>query len=380
MYIHHAGELGGAPKSLSIILDELDRSRFKPTVFMLINGPAKELFLKSGTKVITSSKRLFAFHGTTVSGMSFRLFSKNILYILPNMLTAYKVIKKANPQLIHLNTSCLFVYAITAKLFFKNVKVVSHIREPLLKNLFGKILQFFNRISVDHFIAINDYEASFFNKINTSIIKNSVNLEEYKSNSLIKEEERKKIGLKTSDFIVGFFARFNIENGIEDILEIAKKLEDNNVKFLIYGYAPNLLDNKIKSIAKEMPNNVILKGMVNDVAIKMQMIDVLISPFKTPHFSRSIIEAQSLSIPVLATNVKSQNTLLKDGDTGYLYSFGNIEDAVSKLILMKNDIEKLREMKKNSRKLAKKNYCQTLNNNRTFEIYEKLLKNDKSSF
>ena len=91
LYIHHAGELGGAPKSLSILLNGLDKNYFIPHVFMLINGSAKELFLKEKVEVTSSKWRLFAFHGTTVSGMSFKLFIKNIVHILPNIFAAFKI-------------------------------------------------------------------------------------------------------------------------------------------------------------------------------------------------------------------------------------------------------------------------------------------------
>ena len=158
LYIHHAGELGGAPKSLSILISGLDQRRYKPYVFMLVDGPSKDLFIKVNAKVIVNKNRLFAFHGTTVSGMSFRLFIKNLLYLLPNAYAAYKIIKKVKPNIIHLNTSCLFVYALVANFFFKNIKVICHIREPLLNNFFGKILIYCNIKFVDFFIPINNYK------------------------------------------------------------------------------------------------------------------------------------------------------------------------------------------------------------------------------
>ncbi|WP_405611262.1 glycosyltransferase [Polaribacter sp. Asnod1-A03] len=376
LYIHHAGELGGAPKSLSILLSGLDNKKYKPYVFMLINGPAKDLFIKANAEVIVSKKRLFAFHGTTVSGMSFRLFVKNILYIIPNIIAAYKVIKKIKPDIVHLNTSCLFVYAFVANFFFKNIKVVSHIREPLLNNFFGKILSFYNNKYVDFFIPINDYESKPFKKERLEIIKNSIDKNVYAFNSLIREKEREVIGLNKHDFIIGFFARFNFENGIEDLLSISLKLEevDKKIKIIIYGFEPEVLSEEIKSLAKRMPNNVIVKGMVKDVQAKMQMIDLLISPFKTPHFSRSVIEAQSMSIPVLVSDVESQNTLLINDKTGYIYKPGSVDKAIDKIITLKNNKELLTLMKNNARDFAVNNFCHINNNKKVYTIYNNLLK------
>lgn len=378
LYVHHAGGLGGAPKSLSILLNGLDKSKYDPFVFMLMDGPAKNLFIKEEVKLIVSEKSLFAFHGTMVSGMSFRLFIKNILYALPNAITAYGLIKKLKPNIIHLNTSCLFIYALIAKFFFKKVKVVSHIREPLLNNLHGKVLEYFNKKYVDFFIPINDFESTFFKGKSLEIIKNSVDKNIYKFNFNVRKEERERKNLSDDLFIIGFFARFNIENGIEDLLKIAQEIKiiDSQIKILVYGYEPTTLNDEIKDIAKEMPENVILEGMVNDVHNKMQIIDILISPFKTAHFSRSVIEAQALSIPVLVSNVDSQNTLLENQNTGYIYNFGNIKEAVEKVLFLKNNLDVYNLMKVNARSYAETNFCHEKNNKKVYSIYEKLLKSD----
>ena len=47
----------------------------------------------------------------------------------------------------------------------------------------------------------------------------------------------KEIEIDNNDFVVGFFARFNFENGIEDLLAISLKLKiiDTNIKILCEG-------------------------------------------------------------------------------------------------------------------------------------------------
>jgi glycosyltransferase involved in cell wall biosynthesis len=298
------------------------------------------------------------------------------LYLLPNVYAAYKIIKKVKPNIIHLNTSCLFVYAIIAKLFFKNIKVISHIREPLLNNFFGKILTYFNIKFVDFFIPINNYESEPFRKEQFEIIKNSIDKNIYTFDNKRRIDERKEIKLDNTIFLVGFFARFNLENGIEDLLAISHKIKlvDESIKILIFGFEPQVVNEEIRNIANNMANNVIIKGMVNDVQNKMQMIDLLISPFKVPHFSRSVIEAQSMSIPVLVSDVKSQNTLLENNKTGYIYSGGDINEAVNKIITLKNNKELLFSMKRNARSFAVRNFCHVVNNKKVYAIYNSILK------
>jgi glycosyltransferase involved in cell wall biosynthesis len=265
-----------------------------------------------------------------------------------------------------------------AKIFFKEIKVISHIREPLLDNIHGKVLKFFNRTFVDFFIPINNFESEAFLGKPLEVIKNSIDKNLYKFDISIRYNERSKMLLGNSSFIIGFFARFNIENGIEDLLKICQRLKilDKDIKILIFGFEPNILTENIKIIAKSMPDNVILNGMVNNVHNKMQIIDLLISPFKTPHFSRSIIEAQSLSIPVIVSNVSSQNTLFEYEKTGFSYDFGNIEEAVLNILKLKNDKGLYESMKTNSRIYAEANFCHKNNNQKVYNIYNKLIKKE----
>ena len=193
--------------------------------------------------------------------------------------------------------------------------------------------------------------------------------------AVTRKAERTKMKIKEASFVIGFFARFNLENGIEDLLAIAIRLKkyDSSIKIVVYGFESKIVSEQVRQIAEQMPNNVILTGMISDVSNKMQMIDVLISPFKTAHFSRSVIEAQALSIPVLVSNVKSQNTLLEVDKTGYIYNVGNINEALNKIKILKEDTNLLAVMKQNARVFAVDNFCHLANNKKVYAIYKNLL-------
>ena len=44
LYIHHGGEIGGAPLSLLFLLEQLDRDCYDPVLLFLADGAAVEVF------------------------------------------------------------------------------------------------------------------------------------------------------------------------------------------------------------------------------------------------------------------------------------------------------------------------------------------------
>ncbi|WP_211750175.1 hypothetical protein, partial [Paenibacillus sp. Marseille-Q4541] len=152
LYVHHSGLLGGAPKSLTYLVSEVDNEKYEAEILTIRNGPAVELLQSSGLPV-KIAKFMFPFHGTTVSGMSKKLFIRNLIGAFPTYFMAKRYIKKYKPQILHLNSTCLFLVAKAAKKVSKDTVVICHVREPLLKGFAGDILKKMNHKYVDGFIS-----------------------------------------------------------------------------------------------------------------------------------------------------------------------------------------------------------------------------------
>ena len=70
----------------------------------------------------------------------------------------------------------------------------------------------------------------------------------------------------------------------------------------------------------------------------------------------SLLEAQILGKPVVATNVGGISEEMKDGETGFLVEKGNHVDLTSKLSLLINDQEKAKQMGKNGKSFVEENF------------------------
>jgi glycosyltransferase involved in cell wall biosynthesis len=66
-------------------------------------------------------------------------------------------------------------------------------------------------------------------------------------------------------------------------------------------------------------------------------IDIFILSSKTEAFGMVILEAMACGIPVIGSNVNGVNFIIKDNVNGLLFEMGNVDDLVSKILLLKND-------------------------------------------
>ena len=70
----------------------------------------------------------------------------------------------------------------------------------------------------------------------------------------------------------------------------------------------------------------------------------------------SLLEAQILEKPVIATNVGGIPEEMKDGETGFLVEKGNHGELTSKLSILFNDDEKARQMGINGKRFVVENF------------------------
>ncbi len=70
----------------------------------------------------------------------------------------------------------------------------------------------------------------------------------------------------------------------------------------------------------------------------------------------SLLEAQILEKPVIATNVGGIPEEMKDGETGFLVEKGDHKEIISKLSLLFNDQQKAKQMGVNGKKFVEENF------------------------
>ncbi|WP_079710645.1 glycosyltransferase [Paraliobacillus ryukyuensis] len=375
LYVHHSGFLGGAPKSLTYLINKINRDYYQPIILTIKKGPAVKLLESTGAKVIINQK-MFPFHGSTVSGMSFKLFLKNILGAIPTYFSAKKEIKKAKPDIIHLNSTCLFMVAKAAKDVSKDIKVISHVREPLLETFAGSILRIMNKKYVDKFIAIDKFDSLTIDKKgeNVDIIYNFVDFNQYNA-SKQDNSFREKLKIPKNKVVYLYSGRVVPGNGVLEMVTTFKNASyrTNEIELVIAGfYFDNSeYEKQVIDTCKDTQNIHLLK-FTDDVPTLIANSDVMIAPFREPHFSRSIIEAAAMKKPSIASNIGGPNELIINEITGFLYSPNNYKELEKYIILISKNEKLRREMGLKAEEFAKQNFDSDVNAKKTFEVYERI--------
>ena len=213
VYIHHGDLNGGAPRSLRFLIERLDKTRYEPIVVYRKNKEDAVFFKDAGAKTIFEPD-IKPFHGSTVARVDTKQVVYNFVYAIPTYKAAKKIFKVEKPDIVHLNSTCLFMCAKAAKTVDKNIKVICHVREPLQQNIWGQILKYMGNKYCDEFIAIDQYDASTVRapKSQIDVIYNFVDFNSY--NSKVKSDVlRKELNTNECDIIFLLLARLSPSNG-----------------------------------------------------------------------------------------------------------------------------------------------------------------------
>lgn len=116
---------------------------------------------------------------------------------------------------------------------------------------------------------------------------------------------------QNNDWTVAFVGSLIEIKGVAYIIEAAKLLPD--VSFLIYGKGP--LEEELKA---NSPTNVIFKGFCNDVISELYLhVDIIVvSTIIEEALSLTAVDAKSVGLPVVVTNIGGQSEIVRDGIDG----------------------------------------------------------------
>ena len=134
--------------------------------------------------------------------------------------------------------------------------------------------------------------------------------------------------VKSSSFKVFTIANLRPEKGLEILLEIADKMSNLPIEFVIAGSGE--LHKKLTGLIVERGLKVSLVGYVSDVSVYLAQSDLYLQTSISEGSPNSILEAMCHGIPIVASDIPSSREILGSEET--LFSLTDTDSAV-KLIL-----------------------------------------------
>jgi len=357
-------------------------------------------FLKEndcGSFIATSGGELLKFvKKEKVKVLRLPVHSKNPLLIIFNalMLSLYIIIHRID--IVHARSrapawSCYFACLLTNKNFVTTFHGTYNFKSNIKKFYNSVMLRAKLTIAGSNFIFnhINENYNEYLNKEKKlRVIFRGINIDYYnpKNISVLKQEKLKKEwGLSSNEFTILLPGRLTYWKGQEKFIESLNVLiEDyNTINFqaIILGsdqgrkvYSKKLinlverysLNKKVKFIqhCKEMP-------------LAYSLSDVVVSASIEPEaFGRVSVEAQSMTKPIIASNIGGSKETIINKKTGFLYKFDDpreLAKCLNTVIQLSQDELKLmgNEGRKNiSKKFDVETMCQS-----NLKEYKRLIKN-----
>lgn len=255
----------------------------------------------------------------------------------------YRFIKRKKFDIVHTNSSKAEILGNLAAKLARTPKIIftAHgfvFNEPLgkLKKIFFIGCEKFAAKFADKIITVSDFDRK--TAIENKIVKTDKFITVYNGVKCF-EKVKLKETFDSMKITVGTVANFYPVKGLKYFIDAAKIVCEKfpRVKFKIIGdgFLRPQLEQQIKALHLE--NVVDLVGFKKDIFAIMKTMDIFVLASLKEGLPYAILEAQSLGLPIIATNVGGIPEIIQDQKTGILVTAQNPDQLAQKIqLLIKN--------------------------------------------
>lgn len=130
---------------------------------------------------------------------------------------------------------------------------------------------------------------------------------------------RRSLNIGQSTVVITTIARINRVKGYHDLINAVSMLPNCDWHLLCIGEDEGIQDNVMKQVADlGLRSRVTLMGPRTDIPEILSITDIYVLASYREGMPRSIIEAQAMAIPVVATNIRGSREIVIDNETGFL--------------------------------------------------------------
>ncbi|AOW17245.1 hypothetical protein LPB03_07100 [Polaribacter vadi] len=297
-------------------------------------------------------------------------------------------INEFNPDIIHVSglQGSGFHAVVAAK--FSKKKILLTVRgaaidavglSPKLRFIFGKIVEPLTlRLSNQVYTVCRAMEKRGFIQNNTKgrligAIHNSA--PEIFNENIVQFNIKEKLNLSKDSLIVVIVGRIIYDKGVTYICDAIKRIDDQRVKFVFIGDEPNNMNFK-STLVKEINERKVFflnKQDKNNVLAILRESDIFLFATLHENLSNALLEACSLGLAVIATNVGGNPEVIKHGYNGILISPKNSLEIVNSINLLVNDDELRKELGGKAIVNIKKHFSQEKILHQVESVYQKMI-------
>ena len=138
-----------------------------------------------------------------------------------------------------------------------------------------------------------------------------------------REQKRQELGLSKEDIFILSVGELNQNKNHEVVVRALAGLKGQNIVYMIAGEGNQ--KEHLNTLAEENGVSLRLLGFREDICSLLEAADVFAFPSKREGLSVSVMEAMFMKKPVIASKIRGNTDLIKDGENGMLVHPNTVE-------------------------------------------------------
>ena len=153
-----------------------------------------------------------------------------------------------------------------------------------------------------------------------------VDIERFKPDVQLRAKVRQELEYDADNTVFLFIGRLNRDKGVLDLATAFARINESRARLLIVGPDEAGMQAQMERILANCVNRVHFVGYSAHPEIYMAAADVLCLPSYREGFGSVVLEAAAVGIPAIGSRIYGVEDSIVDGQTGLLFSAGNIEE------------------------------------------------------
>ncbi|MDB4770101.1 glycosyltransferase [Akkermansiaceae bacterium] len=184
---------------------------------------------------------------------------------------------------------------------------------------------------------------------------------------------RKKLNISHDSVIVVIVGRIIYDKGITFVADAIKEINDKKIKFIFVGEEtdkmnlPELLSDQVKD------KKVFFMGNQANVISILNECDIFLFATLHENLSNALLEASSVGLAIIATDVGGNPEVIKNKFNGLLIPPANSEIIKEKLLFLANDKKIRTELGRNAKRRVEESFSQKVLLKKLEGIYDRML-------
>jgi glycosyltransferase involved in cell wall biosynthesis len=272
----------------------------------------------------------------------------------------YRFLKREKPQIVHSHTPKAGIVGMLAAYFAKvpfrlhtvaglPLMEATGLKRVILNDVEKWTYRFSTRVypnskGLYDFILAEKFISKKKLKIIGNGSSNGINTASFSKEHFSEEElevKKQELGISSLDFVFVFVGRIVKDKGVNEMVAafVMLQTKNSNCSLLLVGHYENDLDPITEETKTQISENlkIITIGYQNDVRIYFGLSDALIFPSYREGFPNVVMQAGSMGLPCIVSDINGCNEIIQDNLNGIIVPVKDVEKLFEAMDLLLND-------------------------------------------